>query len=243
MLDNFHITEIGNGQVQVTDDAYTLTMPPVTEATYHDAQITSYKTRHDFQFEPPLTLTLRAHAPSQIHGTAGFGFWNHPYVRLPKAIWFFHGSPPNNMPLAKGVPGHGWKCATFDAANWRFLSLLPTAPIGFLLMRSRFFYNRLWGIGQRALGVDEHLLDEALLNAPHDYGIQWEKQRVRFSVDDKVVFETDHVPKGKLGFIAWIDNQYAIVTPQGRFGYGVLKNPSAQKIILQSISIRNFIRN
>ena len=233
---NFHITEFGNGQVT---DGYTLTIPPVTQAAYHDAQITSYKTRQDFQFEPPLTLTLRAHAIGQIKGTAGFGFWNHPYGRLPhlpKAIWFFYGSPPNNMPLAKDVPGHGWKCATFNAANWRFLSLLPTAPLGFLLMRSRFFYNKLWGIGQRAIGVDEYLLDETLLDEPHHYGIQWEKQIVRFSVDGKTIFETNRVPKGKLGFIAWVDNQYAIVTPQGRFGYGVLNTDGTQQLVIDSIT-------
>lgn len=237
----FHITEMGQGQVTRQMDAFSLTIPPATGNNYHNAQITSYTSRQDFQFEPPVSLRIRAHATGEINGTAGFGFWNHPYgriPRLPKAVWFFYGSPPNNMPLAKGVPGHGWKCATFDAANWRFLSLLPAAPIGFLMMRVPFFYNRLWGIGQRALGVDEHLLAESQLTEPHDYSIQWETSRVRFSIDEQTVFETNRSPKGKLGFIAWVDNQYAIVTPQGRFGHGLLEVTTPQRLMIDSAVIK-----
>ncbi len=29
-------------------------------------------------------------------------------------------------------------------------------------------------------------------------------------------------PPGPLGFVAWIDNQYAIATPRGDFGFGTL---------------------
>ncbi|GAB4320824.1 MAG: hypothetical protein Kow00117_10220 [Phototrophicales bacterium] len=238
MQNQYHITEVGQGKVDQQQDMFRLTIPPVTGDIYHNAQITSYITRRDFEFEPPVSLHIRAYATGDIHGTAGFGFWNHPYgrvPRLPKAIWFFYGSQPNNMPLAKNIPGYGWKCATFDAANWRFLALLPSAPIGFLLMRLPSIYNQLWGIGQRALGVDECLLDETLLNIPHDYSIIWEKDHVTFMLDNKIIFKTKRVPRGKLGFIAWIDNQYAIVTPQGQFGHGLLPLNASQELRLESI--------
>jgi hypothetical protein len=31
-----------------------------------------------------------------------------------------------------------------------------------------------------------------------------------------------------MGFVAWIDNQYAIVTPTGRPGFGLLDVPAPQ---------------
>ena len=29
-------------------------------------------------------------------------------------------------------------------------------------------------------------------------------------------------PRGPLGFVAWVDNQWAVATPRGRFGWGLL---------------------
>ena len=73
--------------------------------------------------------------------------------------------PPNDMPLAEGVPGCGWKCATLDATRWLFLALTPLALPGFLLKRIPAVYNALWGIGQNAVGVREHALAPAIMTA------------------------------------------------------------------------------
>jgi hypothetical protein len=40
-----------------------------------------------------------------------------------------------------------------------------------------------------------------------------------------------------MGFIAWIDNQYAVVTPQGKFGWGVVPLPEAQSLLLEHVKI------
>lgn len=243
LMNDLHITEIGAGQVIHTEESYRLTVPPADKDTYHDAQISTYTSAQDFRHRPALKMTIRAYAEGEIHGTAGFGFWSHPYTpnefnfRLPKAVWFFFGSPPNTMALAKGVPGHGWKAATFDASRWQFLALLPAAPVGFLLMRNPALYRRLWPIGQRAVGVSEKALDTALLYEPHDYTLEWRKDGVRFSLDGGVIHETDLSPAGPLGFIAWVDNQYAIVTPQGQFGFGVVAVPHEQSLVIERLSI------
>ncbi len=50
------------------------------------------------------------------------------------------------------------------------------------------------------------------------------------------MLDTDRSPHGPLGFIAWIDNQYAIVTPQGRLGWGIVPNPD-QGLTLTRIRI------
>lgn len=235
--------EIGQGQVIHEADGVTLHLPPVDQRAYHDAQISSYTRDYTFAQQAPLRLSLRAWRSGTIHGTAGFGFWNHPFApgeiaaRLPKAAWFFYGSPPNDMALAKGVPGYGWKCATIDAANWRFLSLLPAAPLGFLLMRVPALYNALWPVGQRALKVSEHWLGPAIPESAHDYTLDWLPDRVIFRVDGVIVHEAATAPRGKLGFVAWVDNQYAVVTPQGRFRFGLLDVPGAVSLHIEDMSI------
>ena len=240
------ITEVGRGQVTQEDDRYHLHLPHIDANNYHNAQVSSYVTRKHLRHWPPLRMSLRAWAEGTLHGTAGFGFWNHPYdptmrhvskLRLPRAVWFFHASPPNHMPLAQNVPGHGWKCATFDAANWRFLALLPLAIPGFLAMRLPYLYERLWPAGQRALGVNEHLLPASTIYEPHDYWLEWLADCVVFSVDGEVVFIAPSAPQGPLGFVAWVDNQFAIVTPQGRFAYGLRHTTEPQTLHIESLHI------
>lgn len=220
---------------------------PAGGGDYHDAQITDYEglPARDYPHRPPLRLTVRAwtSAPDRLRGTAGFGFWNQPYVpqrlqrpRLPRAVWFFFGSPPNDMALAKGVPGWGWKAATLDTGRLAFLLLAPFAPLGFLLMRAPVLYRRLWPVGQRAIGVSEKRL-EADLAAPHTYQLDWLRDRVIFRVDGSEVHVAPHSPGGPLGFVAWVDNQYAVVTPQGRFGHGLLPLDEPQWLALDQVFI------
>lgn len=244
---DWHIGEIGQGRVQHRPGEIHLTLPGTDDTTYHDAQLTDYDTNtRQFQYRPPLRLSITAytsHPAMQLRGTAGFGFWNHPFVpgergfRLPQAVWFFFAAPPSNMALALDVPGLGWKTSTFNAQRWQFLALLPVAPLGFLLMRSKPLYRRLWPVGQRAIGVSETLLDADLLTEPHTYTLEWREDGATFAVDNRIVHHAPLVPQKALGFIAWIDNQYAVVTPQGKFGFGVVNMPHAQSLVLQSVAI------
>lgn len=239
---------VGTGVVQVTDGTLRLTLLPTTDQQYSDSQITDYQglPRHDFPWQPPLRLTVRAwasHSTALLRGTAGFGFWNEPFVpvgqrwpRLPRAVWFFFGSPPNNMALARDVPGSGWKAATLDATRLPFLLLAPLAPLGFLLMRSRVLYRTLWPVGQWALGVAETQLPVDLIE-PHTYTLEWRTDGVTFGVDGADVFHTPYAPRGPLGFITWIDNQYAVVTPQGRFGFGLIATQEPQWLALDQLII------
>ena len=240
----WRVTELGGGAVRQTAREVSLTLAPGSGSVYHDAQISDYRpTVRDFANEPPLRFELRARAYGEISGTAGFGFWNHAFVhgesgfRLPQALWFFFGGPANDISLAKGLPGSGWKAATFDSKNWRFRALLPFAPLGFLLMRNRWLYDALWPLGQAVIGVSEAALDSALLADFHRYSIEWRGGDALFSVDGDVVLRAHRVPRSRLGFIAWIDNQYAIVTPQGRFGRGLLDIRHRQSLALCEISI------
>jgi hypothetical protein len=244
-----HITEQGSGQVVQSGNDYRLSLPAVGADAYHNAQISTYTDRRTFEQRAPLRLQLRAYAEGELQGTAGFGLWNHPYdptmrglPSLPRAVWFFHATPPNKMALALDVPGNGWKCATFDAGNWRFLALLPVAPLGFLLMRIPALYRRLWPVGQRALNVSEHALPADLLHEPHDYTLDWQADSVTFAVDGVSVYHTDRTPRGPLGFVAWVDNQYAVVTPQGRFGFGLVAGDSPQALVIEDLRLETGAR-
>ncbi len=242
----WHFAEIGAGEALRRDNEIRLSIPPADAQRYHDAQITDYDASNaQFENLPPVRLSVCARVQGTIRGTAGFGFWNHAFepgkrrLRPPQALWFFFGSPPNDIALAKNVAGQGWKAATLNARRWQFYALLPLAPPGFLLMRNRRFYEAFWPLGQRAIGVSESLLDPALLDDFHRYTIEWREDRARFAVDGRVALQAKVEISKPLGFIAWVDNQYAVATPQGRFGRGLLDAPARQTLILRDLQITN----
>ena len=142
------------------------------------------------------------------------------------------------MALARSVPGSGWKAATIDASRWRFWLMAPLAPLGFALMRVPVLYRRLWPVGQGAIGVSEALLHTDLAE-PHTYELDWLPDSVCFRVDGQPVHAAPTAPRGPLGFIAWIDNQYAVVTPQGRFQFGTLTIHEPQWLALDQVTIRS----
>ncbi len=240
-------------------------MPPDCSSTlaYANAQIDDYHElgRADFLWRPPLKMKLRARfshrgatdvpydpARPYLTGTAGFGFWNDPFVMtgqqlltyrptLPRAIWFFYSSPPSDMQLALGVPGWGWKAAVIDCLRPAFFALLPTAPIGVLLMRFPVLYRSLWPVAQAAMNVAEHRVATAL-SEWHTYEIEWTVRRARFWVDEKLVFETNRAPLGPLGMVIWLDNQSMIVTPTGRIRSGLVSSAEDELLEITDLEVK-----
>lgn len=249
MMDpRWQITQQGNGSVYRRAGALQLALlPDDAPNAYHNAQITEYDPRQkNFLFAPPLRLTVEATSslhPSNMKGTAGFGFWNHPFAPdqrgfgLPQTLWFFFNAPPGHIALAKGVAGTGWKAATLDARRWQARALLPLTPLAVPLMHNRALYERLYPLAQRTLGIAEAALDTTLLEASHTYELVWTEKGATFSVDGAVILTTHHAPKGPLGFIAWMDNQAAVVTPQGQFHMGLTTLEKPQALVLYRVEI------
>lgn len=240
----FDVVEQGTGRVERAAGLVRLVRPSATERVYSNAQISDPV--GTLAWRPPLTLSVRArfsHPVSRLRGTAGFGLWNAALapgsirLRLPRTAWFFFGGPPHDVRLALGVPGHGFKAAVLDAQRLAFVTLLPTAPIGFLLMRAPALYRRLWPIAQRAMQAEEACLDDLDVTVPHRYVLHWEVHRASFAVDDRTVLETSSAPSGPLCFVAWIDNSYAIATPRGRFGMGFIAEPESQWLEIEEIRL------
>jgi hypothetical protein len=61
----------------------------------------------------------------------------------------------------------------------------------------------------------------------HEYKIEWQRDGCSFFVDGQSILVTPISPRGRLGLVIWIDNQYAFWRPDGRAGWGTLENPKA----------------
>ena len=215
---------------------------------YTNAQLDDYQglARRDFLWQPPLSLRVRArfsHPAGQLKGTAGFGFWNDPFMMtgfrrptLPRAVWFFYSSPPSDMKLDLQTPGYGWKAATIDALRWPFFLLAPTAPLAIPLMNLSFLYRLCWPLAQRAIQVSEALIP-ATMTEWHTYELVWHARSVNFMVDGMLLLAAKTAPRGPLGFVMWLDNQFMVVTPWGRFGYGLIAEVETQWMDVRELVI------
>ena len=225
-----------------TSAAVRLSFAEATAQGYVDAEVHDYAKPRlaDFAWRPPLRLQLRARAshsatpanvansdPAYLLGTAGFGFWNAPFAlvrlgtRLPDAVWFFYGSPPHRLCLVPDVPGWGWKAQVVHAQRWGAVAAgLPTlGAVAWARLSGTHRIAARWV--QRLSGAQETLLTPDLATW-HDYRLDWLPDAAAFFVDGVAVAHMPHPPRGPLGFVAWIDNQYAVATPRGEFRSGIL---------------------
>ncbi len=238
----------GRGSLEQTDGRLRFINCDTSAREYTNAQIDDYQglPRRCFHWRPPLKLTVRArfsHAEDQLSGTAGFGFWNDPFMMterripiLPRALWFFYSSPPSDMKLDIDAPGRGWKAATIDALRPAALMLAPLALPLVPMMNLRSLYRKLWPPIQRALNVRESLVDFPMTGW-HTYHIEWGAERAAFFVDGEAVLENAPSPRGPLGFVMWFDNQYMVVKPWGRFGWGLLEEPARQWLEVDRLAV------
>jgi hypothetical protein len=91
-----------------------------------------------------------------------------------------------------------------------------------LLMNIRPVYRALWPPIQRAIHVSEAALAVSMKEW-HVYVIEWGARHAHFFVDGELIAGPVPSPRGPLGFVMWLDNQYMVATPQGRLGWGVLE--------------------
>lgn len=251
-------TCLGTGSLSIADSALRMTLQPMHQGTYADAQIDDYSTlaRAAFPWRPPLRLEVKARAslpaasPESnqasndiLQGTAGFGFWNYPFsakgdiLMLPEAIWFFYASPPSNMALVPGMPGWGWKAQVVHSMRpGALLATLPTAlATGWGLLSGQTDPAARWL--QRLSGAHEALLD-AELTAWHTYTLEWRVAEAVFRVDGHRVFSVSRPPIRPLGFVAWLDNQYAVATPRGVLRFGTV-NTGQEWFEMDSVRIES----
>lgn len=257
---NPHWTQVvtGGGSLNISKSILRMEYDSAIAGKYTDAQIDDYTMlgKSDYLWKPPLRMTVRARmshpaATAKItennkdflRGTAGFGFWNKPFTMqgniftLPESIWFFYSAPPSNMALIPGIPGWGWKSQSIHAMRLGATShALPLALTG--------AYGRLTGNTksaskwmQRFAGANEAIITEDMTKW-HTYTLEWHPKKSLFWVDGKLILEAAQAPTKPLGFVAWLDNEYAVATPRGelRFGKG---NAGAQWLDMDSVKIES----
>jgi hypothetical protein len=253
--------EIGGGRVLRIPSSpggegerITLRLPPASG--YADAQLddTQGLARRLFRWAPPLRFSVRARTSiPDPRGTFGFGFWNDPFSlslgmggaarklpAAPQCAWFFYGSPPHDLPLAEGVPGSGWKAQTLSFRRLPALLLAPVAVGGALLtaipLTRRWAFRqarRFYRAGERLLEIDP--------SAWHEYAIEWLPSEVRFLVDGRETLRSADPPHPPLGLVLWIDNQFAVASPERGFGFGVLPIEREQTLELEKTRIETRI--
>ena len=253
---NWTQTCIGTGLLSTTDSALRMSIPSAQQGQYSDAQIDDYggRVRSAFPWKPPLRMTVRSRSSHRaaalestnesqdiLCGTAGFGFWNYPFsvrgdiLMLPESIWFFYASQPSNMALVPGIPGWGWKAQVVH--SMRVESLAAVVPTAFTTLWGRVTGNTKpasrWM--QRLSGANEALLPVAMTEW-HIYTIEWRESAATFWVDDALVLRVPQPPTRPLGFVAWLDNQYAEATPHGVLRFGTVSS-GPQWLDIDSIRI------
>lgn len=82
----------------------------------------------------------------------------------------------------------------------------------------------------------EILLDTPL-NEWHDYALSWQPGGAIFRVDGEVVAETSIAPHGPLGFVVWIDNQYAVLSEAKGIRFGLLPTEQEYSLEIQDLKV------
>lgn len=231
---------MNGGRVEQRGDVYRLSIPPTPASAYADAQLDDYEHAlpRVFANAPPQRLRVSARFSHPcIKGTAGFGFWNHPFAREgdviapPRNVWFFYASPESNMQITRAAPGHGFKAAMLNSPP-----ALPSSP-GRLSRAANAALNRALrapGFSRLTLALARAVVraSEAPIHPSmtdwHDYELDWQKKHALFRLDGREVLRAPVPPYQPMGFVAWIDNYRATAAPGGSYGFAYAHVPEEQ---------------
>jgi hypothetical protein len=89
----------------------------------------------------------------------------------------------------------------------------------------------------RSVRVAEAVLAVAL-DGWHTYSLEWFPCEAAFRVDGELVLSAPDPPPPPLGFVAWIDNQYAVASPLKGLRFGVLPTSHPQWLEIADLEIK-----
>ncbi len=235
--------------------AWRLQIPAGPPGRYRLAQLDDYRdlARNTFPWKPACSLQVQMRASADLlPGTWGIGFWNNPFgmailtrvemlrlPALPATVWYFFASPQNYLSFYDHLPAHGSLAATFRSQQrlkpglaLTALTAIPFLPLLMIPAVARCL--RIWIRKFLHQDSQELRIDPTLW---HDYRMDWHKDWAIFQIDKHKIFETEIVPQGPLGFVVWIDNQFAAFPPDGRIRIGSLENPEPAWIEVRNLLI------
>ena len=240
----------GASVTELDPGCWNLSIPAGKAGQYRWAQLDDYqhRLRKDFLWQAPLKFSLTARTSGlNLAGTWGFGLWNDPFSAnlglggmarrlpaLPNAAWFFQASEPNHLAFNDDHPVRGMLAATFAAPLIPPALLALTYPVMPLLAwpaAARIARNLLsHQVGESAVSL------EVDVTAWHRYELEWQSDRIVFRIDEQECAVTRTSPRGRLGLVIWMDNQFAAFPPDGRLRFGTLAN-SAQWLEVKDMQI------
>jgi hypothetical protein len=244
--------ELGGGRVAVEVNGISVMRIPARSSGYANAQLDDHRalSRNQFPWHAPTTMRLQARAsrPSPL-GTLGFGLWNDPFSLAlgqagaarklpvtPQAAWFFYGSRPNDIALSPPNPGWGWKAQALTSPSIPGWILAAPAVAAYLASRLAFIRGPVMRLALGTLTSAELEL-QTPLDEWHTYELRWSSAGSAFMVDDVIVLETSVSPRGPLGFVTWIDNQYAVASPAGGLRFGVIPTENDQSLEIRDLEL------
>jgi hypothetical protein len=236
-------------------DGWRLSIPDGPAGLYRCAQLDDHlmRQRRRFCWQVPVSLSLKARVSSRnLPGTWGFGFWNDPFnfnlgaggamrrlPALPNTAWFFYAAPPNYLSLRDDLPAQGFLAATFRSLDWqphRFAGHQPQIEAKKIPWPFRWAVDGLRWMGSWFVGQDASSLSVDP-TAWHSYTIECLKDGTSFRLDGEIIFRTKITPRGRLGLVLWIDNQYAAFPPGGRLTFGTSPSPQPAWLELAELSL------
>jgi hypothetical protein len=235
---------VGHAQIERERGILRLVVDGAEEGQLSDAELDDHRTvpRHRLPWMPPLRMTVygrMSHRAGEMLGTAGFGFWNDPFdwvgnVQVPpNALWFFYASPQSDMAFVRGVRGHGWKAATLNGGHADKL----TMALGNLIFRLPGMSKLVFNLAQARIHAYEKMLDAVALTDWHEYRIDWLPREACFFVDGVQVLCAPNPPTVPLGFVAWVDNNAAVMGPGRDFDFKRIAIPQQQWMELARVRI------
>jgi hypothetical protein len=242
---------LGEGRVaRIGEKGWRLEIPAGQAGCYRLAQVDDYHgiPRSEFPWSQPVQISLRARtAARNLPGTWGFGLWNDPFglglirgsgVRfpsLPNTAWFFFASAENYLSFREDLPANGQLAATFASPSRLPLKLILGSPLFSLVLIPL--------VGRWLRGWLGQYIRQDATQFDHDprewhyYEIERRKEKVLFKIDGELILETGIAPRGALGLVIWIDNQYASWQPDGQVRYGTLASHEATWLEIDDLDV------
>ncbi len=253
-LEALHRLELGGGSVETIAGQVTRLAVPPKASGYADAQLddtAALAAQARFAGDPRCAFDC-APAPRKRFrkGTLGFGFWNDPFAlslgqggaarRLPappQALWFFYASPPADLRFTPGAAGHGWKAMQLTTRRMPTAMLVALAPAAVLLLSTATAARP----GAAAWRWARCRQPRPMLAATLPIGTRTKSTGGRrYGVPPR---RSAHAARprsrlsGPLGFVAWIDNQYATATPESGFRFGLIPTRQAQWLEIEAFEL------
>ncbi|MEK6221282.1 MAG: family 16 glycosylhydrolase [Chloroflexota bacterium] len=231
-------SQTANAKVEeLVPNHWRLTIPTGEAGIYRLAQLDDYKgqKRVYFPHKAPIDISVEIRASgNNLPGTWGIGLWNDPFgfnlgfggnrilPALPNAAWFFFASEPNYLSFRDDYPANGKLAGTFRSPSLPSLILplgLPVLPLLAWPITARMLRKAARQFVKEDANQLEHDTTEW-----HSYRISWAMEKVIFYFDGTRAFQTPISPRGPLGLVVWVDNQYAAFHPDGKLSFGTLPN-------------------